>query len=64
MKTKESNDSINVEEVKINIKIEDQNRERQAKIIEKWKKILKDLIWNDQKKSIEEKTLRDKTGKQ
>ena len=61
---KESNDSQNIGEVKIKIQLKGQNREIQTNVIEKWKKIVKDQIENDQKKSIEEKTLRDKTGKQ
>ena len=61
---KESNNSRNVEDVKINIELKEQERVLHTKVIEKWKKKIKEQKGNKQAKLIEENALQDKTGKQ
>ena len=61
---KESNNSRNVEDVKINIELKEQERVLYTKVIERWKKKIKERNGNKQAKLIEENALQDKTGKQ
>ena len=61
---KESNSSRNIEDVKIHIQLKEQERVLHTKVIEKWKKKIKEQKGNKQAKLIEENALQDKTGKQ